>query len=82
VVIFFIFIFSDSLAQILHEIFRSDWFYLLSIGKNISQLGKLLFGLPPDFRVSPWMSLLTLVTLGLLALAALSRRVRRAEAQS
>ncbi len=82
VLIFFLFIFSNMLGDILHQTFRSDWAYLLSVQRNFNQLGRLLFNLPADFAVSPWYSVLVLLGGGLLALTALNRRVRKAEAQS
>lgn len=82
VMIFFIFIFSNTLADIMHQVFHSDYFYLLSINQNLDQLGRLLFGLPAKLSVSPWLSVVTLLALGLLALAILNRRVRQAETRS
>jgi ABC-type transport system involved in multi-copper enzyme maturation permease subunit len=82
VIIFFIFIFSNTLAEILHQVFRSYWCYLVSFQRNFEQLGTLLFGLPARFAAPAWLSAVTLAGLGLLALAALNRRVRKAEAQS
>ncbi|MBN2345617.1 MAG: hypothetical protein JXO51_04440, partial [Candidatus Aminicenantes bacterium] len=80
IAIFLVYIFSNNLAQILRAIFKSDYFFLVSLPGNIRQLGSFLFGLRPAYGFPAWLSALLPLLITLLAVGLLSWRIRRAEA--
>jgi hypothetical protein len=77
--IFLVYIFSNNLAQILKAIFKSDYFFLLSLPANIQQLGSFLFGVKPVFGFPPWLSLLLPLAVSALAFWLLTWRIHKAE---
>lgn len=79
IAVFLIYLFSNSLAQILKAIFKSDYFFLLSVPGNIRQLGSLMFGVKAAYRYPAWLSLLLPLTISALALWLLLWRIRKAE---
>ncbi|MCX6553688.1 MAG: ABC transporter permease subunit [Candidatus Aminicenantes bacterium] len=82
IAIFLVYMFSNNLAQILKAIFKSDWFFLISLQSNIEQLASFLFGLQPKYDYPSWLALLPPIAVSLLALWLLSWRIKKAEARS
>ncbi len=82
IAIFLVYMFSHSLAQILREIFKSDYFFLVSLQGNIQQLGSFLFGVKPAYAYPAWLSLLLPLVISVLAVWFLTRRIRKAEARA
>jgi len=80
IAIFLVYMFSHSLAQILKEIFKSDYLFLVSLQGNIQQLGSFLFGVKPAYAYPAWLSLLLPLVISVLAVWFLTRRIRKAEA--
>lgn len=82
IAIFLVYMFSNSLAQILKSIFKSDYFFLLSLQGNIEQLGSFFFRLKPTHAYPAWLAVLPPVAISLLAVWLLSWRIKKAEAGS
>jgi ABC-type transport system involved in multi-copper enzyme maturation permease subunit len=82
IAIFLVYMFSNNLAQMLHTIFKSDYFFLLSLPGNIQQLGSFLFGVKPVYGYPAWLSLLLPIVFSALAIWLLAWRIRKAEASS
>jgi len=82
IAIFLVYMFSDSLAQILKSIFKSDYFLMVSLQRNIDQLASFLFRLTPRFAYPAWLAILPPVAVSLLAIGLLSWRIKKAEARS
>jgi ABC-2 type transport system permease protein len=82
IAVFLVYMFSNNLAQILRSIFKSDYFYLISLQSNIEQMGSFIFGLQPKFSYPAWLALLPPLAVSLLAVWLLSWRIRKAEAGS
>jgi hypothetical protein len=79
ITIFLFYIFSESLAQMLKGVCRSDYAFLVSLPDNVKQLGCLLFGGRPARGFPPWLSLLLMLAVSGLSLWLLARRIRKAE---
>ena len=82
IAIFLVYMFSNNLAQILKAIFKSDYFFLVSLPGNIQQLGCFVFGVKPAYQFPAWLSALLLTAISLLAVWLLSWRIKKAEASS
>jgi ABC-2 type transport system permease protein len=82
IAIFLVYIFSNNLAHILKSIFKSDYFFLISLQSNIGQMGSFFFGLQPRFSYPAWLALLPPVVISLLAVWLLGWRIKKAEAGS
>ena len=82
IAIFLVYMFSNNLAQILKAIFKSDYFFLISLQGNIEQLGSFIFGLQPVRTYPAWLAVLPPVAISLLAVGLLSWRIKKAEAGS
>lgn len=79
IAIFLVYMFSNNLAQILRAIFKSDYFFLVSLPGNIQQLGSFIFGTKPAFNFPAWISALLLTAISALAICWLSWRIKKAE---
>jgi len=80
IIILLLYIFMDALAQMLRTVFKSDYFNLFSIQRNITQVGNLLFNKGQSaWNFPSWLSLLTILGLTLVFSAVLFLRIRRAE---
>jgi ABC-2 type transport system permease protein len=82
IAIFLVYIFSNNLAQILKTIFKSDYFFLLSLPGNIQQLASFIFRLQPAYAYPAWLATLPPVAISLLAVWLLNWRIKKAEASS
>ena len=80
IAIFLVYIFSNNLAQMLRAIFKSDYFFLVSLPGNIQQLGSFLFGVKPAYGLPAWLSLLLPVVITALSIWLLTWRIKKAEA--
>ncbi len=80
IAIFLVYIFSNNLAQMLKAIFKSDYFFLVSLPGNIRQLGSFLFGVKPAYGFPAWLSLLLPLLITALAFWLLAWRIKKAEA--
>lgn len=80
IAIFLVYMFSNNLAQILKAIFKSDYFFLVSLSGNIQQLGSFLFGIKPAYAYPAWLSALLPLVISALAVWLLVWRIRKAEA--
>jgi len=79
VLIFGLFVFSDIIFGIFHGIFRNPYFSLLSIKKNLKQVGAVLFGQDPPFDI-PWvLSLLILAAFCAFSAVILNKKIRGVE---
>jgi hypothetical protein len=81
VIIFLVYTFSDGLAAFLQHIFHNDYFWLISLPRNIEQLGKCLFGLPGVRDFPPVLSLLLFLGYSAIFILLLGRLIRKAEAR-
>lgn len=79
VMTFAVYLFSDILAAILGDIFRSPYFGLLSVKGNLQQAGAALFRQKPPLAIPPVWSFAILAAFCLVAAAVIIRRVRGAE---
>jgi hypothetical protein len=66
----------------LRAIFKSDYFFLVSLPGNIRQLGSFLFGVTPVYAYPPWLSALLPLVISALAVGLLAWRIRKAEASA
>jgi len=82
IAIFLVYMFSDSLAQILKSIFKSDYFMMISLQHNLEQMASFLFRLTPKYAYPSWLALLPPVTVSLLAVGLLGWRIKKAEGRS
>jgi ABC-2 type transport system permease protein len=82
IAIFLVYMFSNNLAQLLKVIFKSDYFFLLSLPGNIRQLGSFLFGVKPAYQYPAWLSALLPVALSVLAVWFLVWRIKKAETRA
>ena len=82
IAIFLVYIFSNNLAQILKAIFKSDYFFMISLPGNIQQLASFIFRLKPAYAYPAWLATLPPVAISLLAVWLLSWRIKKAEAGS
>jgi ABC-type transport system involved in multi-copper enzyme maturation permease subunit len=80
IAIFLVYMFSNNLAMILKAIFKSDYFFLVSLQGNIQQLASFLFGVQPAYHFPAWLSALLPVVISGLALWLLAWRIKKAEA--
>jgi ABC-type transport system involved in multi-copper enzyme maturation permease subunit len=79
ILIFGVYIFSDIFSAIFREIFRSQYFFLLSIKTNLQQIGAVLFRQRTPFNIPWFYSLLVIVAICLFAAYLLKRKVRGVE---
>jgi ABC-2 type transport system permease protein len=82
IAIFLVYVFSNSLAQMLKAIFKSDYAFLASLQGNIEQLASYLFGVKPAYHFPGWLSLLLPLAITALSFWLLAWRIRKAEASS
>jgi hypothetical protein len=82
IAIFLVYMFSNNLAQILKAIFKSDYFFLISLNGNIEQLGSFFFGLQPARAYPAWLAVLPPVAISFLAVWLLGWRIKKAETGS
>jgi ABC-type transport system involved in multi-copper enzyme maturation permease subunit len=79
ILIFGLYVFSDILFNIFNGIFRNPYFSLLSIEKNLQQIGAVIFGQDPQFDI-PWiLSLLVILAFCGLSLFVLNKKIRGVE---
>ncbi len=81
IIIFLVFIFSNSIAEILIAIFKRTYFNLFSVNKNIEQMAAYIFNTRPTFSVPGWMSLAIVVGLITFSFFVLFRKIAKSEAQ-
>lgn len=79
ILIFGIYLFSDILYGILNNIFKSEYFSLLSVKANIKQVGAVIFGQKLPHGISWIYSFLMLIILCVLAGFVLNKKVRGVE---
>lgn len=79
ILIFGVYIFSDIFSAIFREIFRSQYFFLLSIKTNLQQIGAVLFRQRTPFNIPWFYSLLVIAAICLFAAYLLKRKVRGVE---
>jgi len=79
ILIFGVYFFSDIFSAIFREIFRSQYFFLLSIKTNLQQIGAVLFRQRTPFNIPWFYSLLVIVAICLFAAYLLKRKVRGVE---
>jgi ABC-type transport system involved in multi-copper enzyme maturation permease subunit len=79
--IFIIFFLSKAIAELLVQIFRTPYFYLVSISDIIKQLGAFIFNTPPEYRYPGWLNLVALIALSVGACLFLYQRIGKLEAQ-
>ncbi len=77
--IFGFYIFSDILYGIFYGIFRSHYFSLISIKRNIQQIGAILFDQKPPESIPWFYSLLVITAICVLAAFMLNRKVKGVE---
>jgi ABC-type transport system involved in multi-copper enzyme maturation permease subunit len=82
IAVFLVYMFSNNLAQMLKAIFKSDYFFLISLQSNFEQLGSFFFRLAPKYSYPAWLAVLPPATVTLLAAWLLVWRVKKAEAGS
>jgi len=81
IITFLLYIFSNSIALILVKIFKSDYFYLISIENIIKQMGSFMFNVRAAFYYPPWLSVVTVIVFISCAFLVLYYRIGKAEAQ-
>jgi len=81
IILLLFFIFSNSLAEILKGIFKSTYFNLFSVGRNLEQLGAYIFDIRPAFSVPGWMSLAFVLGFILLSFIIIFKKIGKSEAQ-
>jgi ABC-type transport system involved in multi-copper enzyme maturation permease subunit len=79
ILIFGVYIFSDIFSAIFKEIFRSQYFYLLSIKSNLQQIGAVLFDQKTPWDIPWYYSLLVIAAICLFSAYVLKRKVRGVE---
>ncbi|MCX6574590.1 MAG: ABC transporter permease subunit, partial [Candidatus Aminicenantes bacterium] len=79
ILIFTTYLFSDALAGIIHQIFRTPYMWLFSIRANLQQAGAFLFGVKLPFAFPAAWSFAVLAGVCALSAAVLSRRIRGVE---
>jgi ABC-type transport system involved in multi-copper enzyme maturation permease subunit len=79
ILIFGVYLFSDILSAIFNEIFRSRYFFLLSIKTNLQQVGAVLFNQPTPWNIPWYYSLMVIIAICLFAAYMLKRKVRGVE---
>ncbi|OGF62307.1 MAG: hypothetical protein A2Y62_04330 [Candidatus Fischerbacteria bacterium RBG_13_37_8] len=92
ILLFLIYVFSDTLAEILNGIFHNTYFFLFSIRRNIQLASAYMFDTTPVefnnvtrefYKVVPgWMSIIIILAITLLSLYIMMNRIRKAEAQN
>jgi ABC-type transport system involved in multi-copper enzyme maturation permease subunit len=76
ILIFAVYIFSDIIFGIFYEIFRNQYFALISLKVNLKQLGAFIFNQKLPYSI-PWIySLLIIFSLSLLAAIYLRKKVK------
>jgi len=71
---------SNMVAGIFGHALHNDYFYLLSIDRNIRQFAAYVFNTKPVYDAPPWLSGLILLTLTCVFLTILAMRIKRVEA--
>jgi ABC-type transport system involved in multi-copper enzyme maturation permease subunit len=79
ILIFTTYLFSDALAGILHQIFRTPFMWLFSVRANLQQAGAFLFGVKLPYACPAAWSFAVLAGVCALSAAVLSRKVRGVE---
>ena len=79
ILLFGVYIFSDIFSAIFKEIFRSQYFYLLSIKSNLQQVGAVLFNQKTPWNIPWFYSLAVIVAICLFSAYMLKRKVRSVE---
>jgi ABC-2 type transport system permease protein len=79
ILIFTTYLFSDALAGILHQIFRTPFMWLFSVRANLQQAGAFLFGVKLPFAFPAAWSFAVLAGVCALSAAVLSRKIRGVE---
>jgi len=79
ILIFGVYLFSDLLYGVLHDIFESEYFSLLSVKANIKQVGAAFFGQKLPYGISWIYSFLVLLLLCMVAGFVLNKKVRGVE---
>jgi hypothetical protein len=79
VLIFAVYIFSDIIAAILNEIFRTPYVALFSLKVNLQQMGALLFQQKPQYAVPWFYSLLVLASVCALTVVVLRKKIKGIE---
>jgi ABC-type transport system involved in multi-copper enzyme maturation permease subunit len=82
IAVFLVYMFSDSLAQILRNIFKNDHFMLISLQHNLEQLAHFMFRLAPKYAYPAWLALLPPAAVSLLAVGLLGWRIKKAETRT
>jgi ABC-type transport system involved in multi-copper enzyme maturation permease subunit len=79
ILIFGVYVFSDIFSAIFKEIFRSKYFYLLSIKSNLQQIGAVLFDQKTPWDIPWYYSLMVIAAICLFSAYMLKRKVRGVE---
>jgi len=82
IIIFIVYIFNDGFAELLRTILKNDHYYLLSIQKNIIQLGAFFFGTGKSWKFPLWYTPALLVGMSLILLGLLYIKLRKVESQA
>jgi len=81
IIILLVFIFSNSIAQVLKSIFRSPYCELFSVARNIEQMGAYVFNTQPVFSAPKFLSLAIILGLSVLSIFILYKKIGKSEAQ-
>ena len=79
--IFMLYFLSMGLAEMLADIFKNSFFFLLSISHLVRQLGTFVFNIRPEFDYPAFLSLVVIAGLTLGAYFLIYRRIEKLEAQ-
>lgn len=79
VMIFVVYLMSNSIAQMLRETFKSSTFLYLSINENIKRFGEFIFGVKNEFYATGFITGCILVGLTILFFAVVMMRIKRVE---
>ncbi|MCI0470196.1 MAG: ABC transporter permease [Candidatus Aminicenantes bacterium] len=80
-IIFLLFMFSNSISEMLKSIFKNTYFNLFSFARNVEQMGAYIFNTRPAFSAPGWMSLAIISGLIILSFFILFLRIGKSEAQ-
>jgi len=81
IMMFLIYFISDAIANILFQIFKTDYFHILSMKSLIQQVGSFLFNTNPQYDYPAWLSLAVIALTSLGACTLLYKRIGKLEAQ-
>lgn len=79
--IFVVYFFSDLLANILRDIFKEDYFQLISLRSNLEQMSSFFFNTDPRWDFPGILSVLVVLLISTAAFLFLYKRIGKAEAQ-